>query len=140
MSDHVSPSKRSEIMRTVRTRDTSVELIVRRLLHSKGYRYRLHRRDLPGSPDLVFPGLRKVLFVHGCFWHGHNCNKGRLPKSKPEYWAPKIDANRERDGRAIEALKELGWGVETVWQCELRDRRAISAKLDKFLSPTSICV
>lgn len=133
MTDHVTPPKRSEIMKAVRTKDTGAEMIVRRLLHARGYRYRLHRRDLPGSPDIVFPRLRKVLFVHGCFWHGHECNKGRLPKSKLDYWRPKIEANKERDLRSIAALSELGWEVAVVWQCELRDESALMAKLNNFL-------
>jgi DNA mismatch endonuclease (patch repair protein) len=120
-------------MKAVRTKDTGAEMIVRRLLHARGYRYRLHRRDLPGSPDIVFPRLRKVLFVHGCFWHGHECNKGRLPKSKLDYWRPKIEANKERDLRSIAALSELGWEVAVVWQCELRDESALMAKLNNFL-------
>lgn len=139
MADHVSPPNRSAIMKTVGTKNTGPEMIVRRLLHSKGYRYRLHRRDLPGSPDMVFPRLRKALFVHGCFWHGHDCSKGRLPKSKLDYWGPKIEANKERDRRAVAALTEMGWGVETIWQCELRDIPAISTKLNDFLSAPCIC-
>jgi DNA mismatch endonuclease, patch repair protein len=126
-------------MKAVGTKDTGAEMTVRRLLHAKGYRYRLHRRDLPGSPDIVFPRLRKVLFIHGCFWHGHNCNKGRLPKSKLDYWRRKIEANKERDLRSIAALSELGWNVAVVWQCELHDIAALTVKLDDFLLTNSVC-
>ncbi len=126
-------------MKAVGTKDTSAEMTVRRLLHAKGYRYRLHRRNLPGSPDIVFPRLRKVLFVHGCFWHGHECGKGRLPKSKLDYWRPKIEANKERDLRSIAALSDLGWEVAVVWQCELRDESALMARLKDFLLANNIC-
>lgn len=139
MADHVTPSKRSEIMKAVGTKDTGAEMAVRRLLHAKGYRYRLHRRDLPGSPDIVFPRLRKVLFIHGCFWHGHNCNKGRLPKSKLDYWRRKLEANKDRDLRSIAALSELGWSVAVVWQCALHDIAALTVKLDNFLLTNSVC-
>jgi DNA mismatch endonuclease (patch repair protein) len=126
-------------MKAVGTKDTGAEMLVRRLLHSKGYRYRLHRRDLPGAPDIVFPGFRKAIFVHGCFWHGHDCGKGRLPKSKLEYWQPKIEANKERDRRTIAGLSELGWTAAIVWQCELRDMNAVAMKLDNFLLINSVC-
>ncbi len=126
-------------MKAVGTKDTGAEMTVRRLLHAKGYRYRLHRRDLPGSPDIVFPRLHKVLYDHGCFCHGHDCNKGRLPKSKLVYWRPKIEANKERDLRSIAALLEMGWNVAIVWQCELRDVTALVAKLDNFLLTNSVC-
>lgn len=141
MADHVTPPKRSEIMKAVGTKDTGAEMAVRRLLHAKGYRYRLHRRNLPGVPDIVFPRLRRAIFVHGCFWHGHGCDKGKLPKSKLEYWGPKIEANKERDLRAVAALAELGWNVAIVWQCELRDTAALEVKLDNFLlvNPFSDC-
>lgn len=126
-------------MKAVGRRDTGAEMTVRRLLHAKGYRYRLHRRDLPGSPDIVFPRLRKVLFIHGCFWHGHNCSKGRLPKSNLDYWRRKIEANKERDLRSIAALSELGWNVALVWQCELHDIAVLTVKLDNFLLTNGVC-
>jgi len=129
----VDPLKRSEIMRAVGTKNTGAEMTVRRLLHAKGYRYRLHRRDLPGSPDIVFPKFRSVVFVHGCFWHGHECSKGRLPKSRLEYWEAKVESNRMRDRKNIEALRKLGWAVEVVWQCELLDILELTEKLDRFL-------
>jgi DNA mismatch endonuclease (patch repair protein) len=126
-------------MKAVGRRDTGAEMTVRRLLHAKGYRYRLHRRDLPGSPDIVFPRLRKVLFIHGCFWHGHNCSKRRLPKSNLDYWRRKIEANKERDLRSIAALSELGWNVALVWQCELHDIAVLTVKLDNFLLTNGVC-
>jgi DNA mismatch endonuclease (patch repair protein) len=110
---------RSEIMANVGTKDTRPEMIVRRHLHALGYRYALHRRELPGRPDLVFPGRRAVIFVHGCFWHGHGCRWGRLPKTRLDYWAPKIAANVERDGDAAKRLTALGWRTHVVWQCSL---------------------
>ena len=93
-------------------------MIVRRILHRLGFRYRLHRRDLPGSPDIVFTSRRKVIFVHGCYWHGHDCRKGRLPKSRLDYWQPKIEANMKRDSRRLAELRALGWDSLIVWQCE----------------------
>jgi len=110
---------RSEIMSSVGTKDTRPEMIVRRYLHSQGYRYALHRRDLPGRPDLAFPSRRKVMFVHGCFWHGHGCTWGRLPKTKLDYWAPKIAANVRRDREVMARLQALGWRAHVVWQCRL---------------------
>src|SRR5438132_260396 len=108
-------------MSRVRQRDTRPELIVRRLLHARGWRYRLHERKLPGSPDLVFPRLRKALFVHGCFWHGHDCKLGKLPKTRSAFWREKMKANRERDARAIDQLVQLGWDAIVVWQCEIKN-------------------
>ncbi len=108
-------------------------MALRRALHRLGYRYRLHRRDLPGSPDIVFPSRRKVVFVHGCFWHGHDCRWGRLPKSRPEYWLPKIEANRARDNRALTRLCEGGWQTMVVWQCDLRDLDDAVSRVEAFL-------
>lgn len=121
-------------MRAVRSRDTGPEMAVRRLLHGLGYRYRLHRADLPGRPDLVFPGRRRVIFVHGCFWHGHGCPRGaRVPKANRDYWLGKIARNVARDAAACAALAAAGWGVAVVWECELRDRPALEARLAAFL-------
>jgi DNA mismatch endonuclease (patch repair protein) len=120
-------------MQAVKTADTGPELAVRRLLHRLGYRFRLHSHHLPGRPDIVFPGRRKVVFVHGCFWHGHECAKGRLPKSRLDYWAPKIDRNRERDASVLARLAALGWGALVLWQCEVRDTEALAQNLTKFL-------
>lgn len=123
-------------MRAVPTKDTAPERAVRSLLTRNGYRYRLHRRDLPGTPDIVFPGRRKVIFVNGCFWHGHiGCPKGRAPKSRPEYWIPKIARNIEKDQWNLAELAQLGWRALTVWQCELRQPPLLEKKLTKFLKP-----
>lgn len=135
MADTRSPAQRRRIMKSVGTKDTGPELAVRRLLHHLGYRFRLHRRDLPGRPDIVFPARRRVIFVHGCFWHGHGCSKGRLPKSRPEYWRPKIEANRARDARVVVSLAETGWKALTIWQCEMRDVDELKLVLIEFLGP-----
>ena len=119
MADHVDKRTRSEIMAKVRSRDTAPEMQVRRSLHRAGYRYRVHRSDLPGSPDLVFPRHRIVLFVHGCFWHSHGCKKSKLPKSNVAYWADKIQRNVSRDSRVRSQLEKLGWKWRVIWQCEL---------------------
>lgn len=135
-TDVFSPEKRSAVMARVKGRDTKPELKVRRLAHALGYRFRLHRRDLPGSPDLVFPGRRAVIFVHGCFWHGHDCARGaRTPKQNAAYWTAKIARNRTRDQNAARALEAEGWRVMTVWECEIKDAQALSARLDRFLAP-----
>ena len=134
MVDTRTPEQRRKIMRSVRTKNTGPEMIVRSLLHSLGYRYRLHRQDLPGRPDLVFPRRRKIVFVHGCFWHGHGCSKGRLPKSRIEYWGPKITRNKVRDIETTEALQRAGWTVGVVWQCETRDSETLKKRLVDFLS------
>lgn len=120
-------------MQAVKTKDTTPELIVRRLLHAEGYRFRLHRKDLPGTPDIVLPGRRKAIFVHGCFWHAHGCAKGRAPKSKLDYWAPKLAQNVERDARKVRELEAAGWRVLTVWGCETGDRDALRAELRRFV-------
>jgi DNA mismatch endonuclease (patch repair protein) len=135
MVDRLTPDRRSHLMRQVRSKDTTPELIVRRLLHAEGYRFRLYRRDLPGKPDLVFPSRRKAIFVHGCFWHGHGCKIGRLPKSRLDFWGPKIARNRERDAQNVAALRALGWQVLAVWQCETKDSRALLQQLGDFLGP-----
>ena len=125
--------QRRRIMQAVKSRDTGPELAVRRLLHAMGYRYRLHRKDLPGRPDITFVSRRKAIFVHGCFWHGHDCPKGRLPKSRLEYWKPKLDENRKRDRTKREQLESLGWSVLTVWQCETRDPDTLAQRLQYFV-------
>jgi DNA mismatch endonuclease (patch repair protein) len=103
------------------------------LLHKLGFRFRLHRGDLPGTPDIVLPRFRTALFVHGCYWHGHACRLGQLPKSNLEYWAPKIASNKERDARKQQELIDLGWNVVVVWQCELRDEVGLGQRLQKLL-------
>jgi DNA mismatch endonuclease (patch repair protein) len=115
----------TERMRRIRKTDTKPELIVRRLIHSMGFRYRLHNRKLPGNPDIVFPRHRKVILVHGCFWHRHDCPDGRkLPRSNPEYWGPKLERNRRRDEVNAARLLDLGWNVLIVWECEVRTAAA----------------
>jgi len=135
MIDRVSEKTRSYIMSRVGSKDTGPEMTVRRMLHRLGYRYRLHRGDLPGSPDLVFRKRRKVVFVHGCFWHGHDCRGGRLPESKADYWRPKIAANRKRDAACIARLEALGWDSFVVWQCRLREPTRLRSRLVAYLGP-----
>jgi DNA mismatch endonuclease (patch repair protein) len=137
MSDTRSPEQRRRIMQSVKTRDTGPELAVRRVLSGLGYRYRLNSKKLPGRPDIVLPGRRKAIFVHGCFWHSHGCAKGQASKSRLEYWGPKLAANRERDAAQLRALQALGWSVLTVWQCETRDEDALRARLKRFLDGAS---
>ena len=137
MADTRTPEQRRRIMQSVKTRDTGPERIVRHIVYGLGYRYRLNVKSLPGRPDLVFAGRRQVIFVHGCFWHGHGCAKGRAPKSRLEYWAPKLRANMERDAAQVRTLRELGWSVLAVWQCETGDPVALAAKLQRFLARTS---
>ena len=120
MSDRVAPEVRSRMMAAVRGKNTLPEKAVRKVLYSTGYRYRLHRRDLPGSPDIVLPRYRTVVFVHGCFWHGHNCPRGRRPASRVEFWSKKIDGNIVRDRRNQAALRSTGWHVFVIWECTLQ--------------------
>lgn len=121
-------------MRRIRKRDTKPELAVRRVAHALGYRFRLHRRELPGSPDLVFPKHRGAIFVHGCFWHQHDgCRLKRQPKSRLDYWLPKLARNVERDDEAWYRLNELGWETLIIWECETKDRDIIARKLECFL-------
>ncbi|KAB2958565.1 MAG: DNA mismatch endonuclease Vsr [Candidatus Methylomirabilis oxygeniifera] len=132
--DTLSPEQRSERMSRVRSKDTKPELVVRRLVHGAGYRYRLHRRELPGCPDLVFPARRKVIFVHGCFWHRHaRCPNCRLPKSRLDFWEPKLKANRDRDRRNERLLRKGGWSVLVVWECEVRERDALAHRVRAFM-------
>lgn len=131
--DTVTPEKRSEIMRRIRGKNTRPEMIVRRATHHLGFRYRLHRKDLPGSPDLVFPSRKKVIFVHGCFWHDHRCRAGRHPKTRPKYWAMRFEKNRKRDARQVRALRRAGWKALTVWECQLTDVSALSKRIRSFL-------
>ncbi|MEZ0606155.1 very short patch repair endonuclease [Paraburkholderia sp. IW21] len=132
--DTLTPAERSARMALVRAKDTKPELLVRRLVHGMGYRYRLHRRDLPGTPDLVFPGRSKVIFIHGCFWHRHaRCALARLPKSRGDFWLPKLTANAERDARNVRALRRLGWSVLTIWECQLGDTANLANRIRRFL-------
>ena len=132
--DTVSPERRSEIMARVRGRDTRPEMAIRRLLHSLGYRYRLHDKRLPGRPDLVFALRRKVIFVHGCFWHRHPaCDLARTPKSRVEFWRTKLDGNRQRDLANQGTLRSLGWRFFVVWECELTNLDSVTERLVEFL-------
>jgi len=132
--DTLTPEQRSERMSRVRNKDTKPELEVRRLVHSLGYRYRLHSGKLPGHPDLVFGTRRKVIFVHGCFWHRHEgCPQCRTPKSRLLFWKPKLNANRERDFANQEKLTEMGWEFLIVWECELGDMDELSLRIAAFL-------
>lgn len=135
MADSVTTAQRSANMARVKGRDTKPEKIVRSLLHALGYRFRLHRKDLPGKPDIVLPRHHNVIFVHGCFWHGHfGCRRAARPGSNMEFWNTKIDGNMERDRRAVLSLESLGWSVLTVWECELRDKEALEKILESFLA------
>lgn len=131
-----APSEeRTRTMRAVKARDTKPELTVRRILHKMGYRYRLHRSDLPGKPDIVFGPRRKVIFVHGCFWHGHNCKRGaRMPATNVKYWKTKIAHNVERYSRQLDKLAAKGWSALTLWECELKHEEQIKKRLVSFLS------
>lgn len=119
MVDSLTPEQRSERMSRIRGSDTGPELLVRRYLHALGFRYRLHARDLPGRPDLVLPKHGAVVFVHGCFWHAHSCQKGRIPRTRSKFWQEKFAYNQARDSRNVRALRRLGWRVLTVWECSL---------------------
>lgn len=134
--DTLTREERSKRMSRVRGKNTTPELAVRRIVHGMGCRFRLHRRDITGTPDLAFPGRRKVIFVHGCFWHRHpdpDCKLARMPKSRQEFWRPKLEGNRTRDLRNEEALAAAGWDVMTVWECELRDAAFLKNKIRTFL-------
>lgn len=134
MTDVYDAEKRSAVMARVKGRDTTPEKTLRRLLTELGARYRLHRKDLPGSPDIVLPGRSLVVFAHGCFWHGHDCPRGaRVPKANRDYWLAKVGRNRARDIATREALQAAGWRVETVWECEMKDKAALKARLEALL-------
>lgn len=127
--DHLNKAARSANMRRIKSRDTGPEHAVRRVAHRLGYRFRLHRRDLPGSPDLIFPKYRLAVFVHGCFWHRHDCKNSVVPKSRSEFWIEKFKRNCERDRLAERELIALGWQVSTIWECETRSEEKIAAIL-----------
>lgn len=135
LAGEIIDPKRSALMARVRSRNSKAELAVRQIAHSLEYRFRLHRRDLPGTPDLVFPRLRKVIFVHGCFWHRHpGCFRTTTPKTRAAYWADKFERNMERDARKEAQLKSLGWSILVVWECETVDRDKLADRLVAFLS------
>lgn len=133
LPDVVDAATRSRMMAGIRGKDTRPEMILRRGLHARGFRFRLHDRRLPGSPDLVFPGRRAVIFVHGCFWHGHDCHLFRLPATRQEFWRAKIEGNAARDAATEDALVGAGWRVLTIWECALkgRERLPVEAMLDR---------
>jgi DNA mismatch endonuclease (patch repair protein) len=134
-TDVFTPEKRSAVMSRVKSRDTAPEMTVRRLLRRLGAGYRLHRRDLPGRPDIVLAGRRLAIFVHGCFWHGHDCARGvRTPKANRDYWMAKVARNRARDATTRAALEQLGWRVLTIWECELKDAAGLDLRLRAHLA------
>lgn len=136
MTDVYPLEKRSAVMRRVKSSATRPELVVRRLIWSLGGRYRLNRADLPGKPDIVLPGRRLAIFVHGCFWHGHDCARGsRVPKANRDYWVEKVARNRVRDEAARTALEASGWRVEVVWECDLKDKAALNVRLAELIGP-----
>jgi DNA mismatch endonuclease (patch repair protein) len=135
VADKFTPEERSKVMSRIKGRDTKPEKVVRSLLHALGYRFRLHRRDLPGKPDIVLPKYKKAIFVHGCFWHGHKiCPRAARPTSNVEFWNKKLDSNLRRDAAVQEELIKLGWSFFIVWQCEMRDLAELTEKLKGFLS------
>jgi DNA mismatch endonuclease (patch repair protein) len=132
--DSISPAERSEIMARVRSKNSRPELFVRRLVFALGYRYRLHAMDLPGRPDLVFRKLHKVIFVHGCFWHRHaDCALARMPKSRIDFWEPKLEGNRQRDEKNKRTLAREGWNVLTIWECEIKHAARLERRIRRFL-------
>ena len=132
--DNLTPQQRSKTMASVRGKDTRPELVVRRLTHRAGYRYRLHEKSLPGKPDLVFPRRNKLIFVHGCFWHGHSCRSGlNRPTSNKSYWLPKLDRNKSRDKKNRAKLRRLGWKVLAIWECQVRDEARLTTRIQRFL-------
>lgn len=131
--DTLTPSERSRLMSRIRSKNTKPELTVRSLLHRLGYRFRLHRKDLPGRPDIVLPRHRKIILVHGCFWHGHTCRLASKPKTNQHYWRTKILANKARDTRNLQALTALGWRVLEIWECEVKDAPRLTCRLRSFM-------
>lgn len=137
--DTLTLEARSARMRLVKSKDTRPELVVRKVTHNLGFRYRLHAKTLPGKPDLVFSGRKKVIFVHGCFWHRHEgCSRARLPKTRQEFWLSKLDGNRERDLATLARLAELGWRVLVIWECEIREHDTLKTRIKNFLQESEI--
>lgn len=134
--DNLSPGRRSENMRRIRDKDTTPELVARKICRELGFvGYRIHRKDLPGKPDIAWIGRKLAIFVDGCFWHGHDCSEGiRKPKSNQDYWIPKIERNRQRDANNFAALQAMGWKILVIWECEIKDRPLLSKKFQHFLS------
>ena len=131
--DKITQKERSKIMSKVKSENTSPEMVVRKLIFSLGYRYRLHDKNLPGKPDLVFPGRKKVIFVHGCFWHMHDCKRGKPPESNKDFWLPKLHHNKMRDADNIRELEKTGWKVLVIWQCRLKKKLELEATIKAFL-------
>ena len=139
MTDHISPESRSRIMSRIRGKNTKPELVVRRLIHAMGYRYRLHRKNLPGTPDLTFSARKKVIFVHGCFWHQHSCPRGVRPASNTEFWNEKLNRNVRRDRKNLTMLRRNGWSVLVLWECETKEPEALIDLIGEFLGPAGKC-
>jgi DNA mismatch endonuclease (patch repair protein) len=135
MVDNRTKESRSRLMSRIGSKHTKPELVVRSVLHRLGYRFRLHRKELPGKPDIVFIGRQKAIFVHGCYWHGHGCRIGKLPKSNLDFWLPKIERNRQRDAEKRAELEQIGWEVQEIWQCELKEIQILECRLKNFLGP-----
>src|SRR5712692_3544556 len=133
MVDVFSKAKRSWVMSRIHGKDTRPEKVVRKLLHLSGFRFRLHRKDLPGNPDIVLPRHKAVVQVFGCFWHGHNCKDGRRPRSNKKYWNAKLERNKRRDSMNSQRLRRLGWRLEVVWECETRNLDRVRKRLTRFL-------
>ena len=139
LSDTVSHGVRSRIMAAIKGKDTKPELIVRKAIHGRGLRFRLHRRSLPGTPDIVLPRYRLVIFVHGCFWHQHQgCKIANMPKSRIDYWQAKLAKNQERDRSHIQELEDMGWTVATIWECEAKVPSTLSARLDAIFGTAEV--
>jgi len=134
MADTMSKAERSRRMAMVRGKNMKPEVAVRKLVHGLGYRYRLHKKDLPGTPDMVFKSKKKVIFVHGCFWHRHdNCKLARLPKSRLDFWKTKLEGNKKRDEENQKRLNEMGWEYLVIWECEVKDKQNMRDKIQSFL-------
>jgi DNA mismatch endonuclease (patch repair protein) len=134
VTDKISRQQRSANMRAVRVRDTAPEVRVRKVAYRLGFRFRLHRTDLPGKPDLTFPGLRKVIFVHGCFWHQHQrCRRGAAPTSNVKFWLPKLARNRARDAEQLAEMRKRGWRALVIWECQTKDEKRLAGRLSRFL-------
>lgn len=139
MADIFDPQKRSAIMAAIRGHNTKPEILVRSMVHRIGYRFRIHKHKLPGRPDIILPRHRKIIQVHGCFWHAHtDCKISRTPKSNEQYWTPKLKRTVERDKRNLQALNDLGWDVLTVWECEIKDTDQLAERILRFLSPAGL--
>jgi len=134
MTDVLTPEQRHQNMSAIKSKNTKPEVIARHIIHSMGYRYRLHQKDLPGKPDLVFPKYSKVIFIHGCYWHMHNCRYGRVvPKTNAKFWKNKRESNKNRDKKNRLDLKKLGWEILTIWECQLRNLTALEKRIVAFL-------